>query len=63
MVFEQHTAGADKRAAARHFADIFTTDKDFKAATEVRNVKKILLAIAHELELKATPAALRMLQE
>ena len=62
MVFEQHTAGADKRAAARHFADIFTTDKDFKAATETHNIKKILLALAQELELKTTPAALRMLK-
>lgn len=63
MVFEPHTAGAAKRATARHFAEIFTTDKDFQAATEVRNVKKILLALAQELELQATPAALRMLQE
>ena len=61
MLFDQHTAGGDKRAAVRAWQDIFNTDKDFKAASEVRSVEKILHALAQELELKVTPAALRLL--
>ena len=61
LLFDHHTAGGDKRAAVRYWRDMFTTDKDFKAATEVRSVEKILHATAQELELKVTPAALRML--
>ena len=61
MLFDQHTAGADKRAVVRYWKDVFSTDTDFKAATEVRSVAKILPAIAQELELKVTPAAVRLL--
>lgn len=61
MLFDQHTAGGDKRAMVHHWQEMFSTDKDFKAATEVHNVETILHATAQELELKVTPAAMRLL--
>ena len=61
LLFDQYTAGGGKRATVRYWKDIFSTDTDFKAATKVRRVAKILPAIAQELELKVTPAAMRLL--
>ena len=61
MLFDQHTAGGDKRAAARYWQDVFNPDTDFKAASQVRSVEKVLHAIAQELELQVTPSALRLL--
>ena len=63
LLFDQQTAGGDKRAAVRSWQDIFTTDKDFHAATAVHSVEKVLHALAEELELKATPAAVRLLSK
>lgn len=61
MLFDQHTAGGEKRAAVRYWKDVFSTDTDFKAASAVRSVEKVLHAIAQELELQVTPAAVRLL--
>ncbi len=61
LLSDQHMAGAAKRAAVRHWKDVFNTDTDFQAAAEVRNVEKILHALAQQLELKVTPAAVRLL--
>lgn len=61
MLFDQHTAGGDKRAAVRYWKDVFNTDTDFKAASEVRSVAKVMHVIAQELELQVTPAAARLL--
>ena len=61
MLFDQHTAGGDKRTTVSYWQDIFSTDTDFKAATKVHRVEKVLHAIAQELELKVTPAATRLL--
>ncbi len=63
LLFDQYTAGGEKRATARYWEDIFSTDTDFKVATEVRKVEKILHVIAQELTLKVTPAAQRMLAQ